>query len=206
MISPFDIPIILDDGHSMNGETLKMLILIPKGFVPNDIGIMLPFSHIKLGNQLTKLSSSTYIHEIAHTQQESNSGYAESYLNKEVISVFLEKLSALESDPSGKLLCISEKTRFMYIARLMEQLVLSENGSILSDDEKLEYSMYIQSTLLAEKLFDMYLQERKQKNKDKYIYDIQGVFDGNQTIEDIINRRNITVNQGKDLSLIKRHI
>ena len=66
--------------------------------------------------------------------------------------------------------------------------------------------MYVKSILFAEKLFDMYQNERKQKNKDKYFYQIQDVFDGKIQVEDLIRSRNITPVQTQDLSLLKRHI
>ena len=66
--------------------------------------------------------------------------------------------------------------------------------------------MYLKSSLYAEKLFDMYLNERKQKNKDKYFYRIQDVFDGKMTVDDLISQKNITVGNSQDMSLLKRHM
>lgn len=66
--------------------------------------------------------------------------------------------------------------------------------------------MYVKSILFAEKLFDMYLNERKQKNKDKYFYGIQDVFDGKITVEDMIRNRNITTANSQDLGMLKRHL
>jgi len=205
-ISPFELPIVLKKGDSMIGEVIKPLILLPKEFIPKEIMGFVPFSDIHLGDEITTLSVPTYIHEIAHTQQESNPGYAKSYFNKEVISIFLEKLSAYENDPTGNLLKVSERRRFMHIKTSIDSLKIDDKMHILTEEERLDCAMYIQSTLLAEKMFDMYLQEKKVKKREKYIYDIQDVFDGKQTVEDILEKRNITINQGKDLSLIKRHI
>lgn len=205
-VNPLDLNIELVDGHSMVGEVEKSLFVIEKKFVPSDIGIIVPFSKIKLGKQLSILSASTYIHEIAHTQQESHPGYAESYLNKEVISIFLEKVSVLESDLTGEILKASERMRFLDLLRIIN--ILSLDGKVIKLDpkEKLEHLMYLRSTLLAQKLFDLYISERKQKNKDKYLCDVQDVFDGKITIEELLKRRNVTINQAKDISLIKRHM
>ena len=123
-VSPFDLPVKLVEGHSMIGEIKKALMIIPKEFIPENTGVMIPFVNIELGKELDELSSSTYVHEIAHTQQESHPGYAKSYLNKEVISIFLEKLSALEKDPTGKLLLMSERKRFLYLANVISTLYL----------------------------------------------------------------------------------
>jgi hypothetical protein len=205
-ISPFELPIKLVDGHSMIGEVKKPLMIIPDEAIPKEIGKFIPFEEIELGSELTPISAATLIHEISHTQQESQPGYAESILNKEVISIFLEKLSALELDPSGKLLKASEQCRFQ---NLKESITtLQADGVILKldDETRLTSSIYIQSTLLAEKLFDLYIRERKQKKKDSYIYNIQDVFDGKITVEELLKKHTININQGKDLSLIKRHL
>ena len=59
--------------------------------------------------------------------------------NKEVISLFIEKLVALELDPTGELLRLSERNRFRYISELksilssiktMEVFPLSINLSV----------------------------------------------------------------------------
>jgi hypothetical protein len=65
--------------------------------------------------------------------------------------------------------------------------MLQADGVILKldDETRLTSSIYIQSTLLAEKLFDLYINERKQKKKDSYIYNIQDVFDGKITVEEL---------------------
>ena len=94
----------------------------------------------------------------------------------------------------------------MLLSDDIRKLFLDGKFIKLSDEDRLNTMTYVQSTLLAEKLFDMYLKERKQKEKDKYIRDIQNVFDGRQTVDDMIGRRGVTLNQCLDTSLIKRHI
>lgn len=88
-----------------------------------------------------------------------------SILNKEVISIFLEKIAALELDPTGELLKISERRWFTDLLDTFRLLKLNEFTHTLSPEELLNNSIYIHSTLLAEKLFDLYLEERKQKKR-----------------------------------------
>lgn len=201
-INPLDLPINFVDGHSMVGEIKKPIIITP--IESKDDNRQVYFSHINLGKQLTQLSAATLIHEIAHSQQEQNIGYTEDYLNKEIISIFLEKVAALEMDPTGELLRISELTRFN--DTLYRYYSLSLKKGIISGENDAKDFLYIKSTFFAEKLFDMYLNERKQKNKDKFFYQIQDVFDGKITVEDLIRNRNITPAQTQDLSLLRRHI
>lgn len=201
-INPLDLPINFVDGHSMVGEIQKPIIITPIESGSDNRQVY--FSHINLGSQLTQLSAATLIHEIAHSQQEQNIGYADDYLNKEIISIFLEKVATLEADPTGELLRISELTRFNDILYLYYSLSLKKG--VISGEEDAKDLLYIKSTFFAEKLFDMYQNERKQKNKDKYFYQIQDVFDGKIQVEDLIRSRNITPAQTQDLSLLKRHI
>ena len=205
-VSPFDIPIKLVDGHSMIGEIQKGLIMSNEALELTGMKKIIPFRHIELGKELTPLSSCTYAHEIAHSQLESNPGFVKNYLNKEVISVFIEKVSALELDPSGEMLKFSERIRFVDIATKISELNLDEKFKVLTEEQKLENIMYIRSALLAEKLFDMYINERKDKHRRRYIYDIQDIFDGKQTVEDFIDKNKVTIEQGKNLELIRRHI
>ena len=207
MVDPFTLPITLVSGNSMVGEIKKPLILCPEPDFKENIQI--PFSNIELGDNLTALSTATYIHEISHSQTESIPGYAESYHLKDVISIFLEKLAILEQDPTGNLLRISEQTRFAHcneaLQRLRNAKLLKKFGSYTST-QALEDSMYIKSTLLATKLFDNYQKARKPKDKQKILSSIQSVFDGQQTIEELLSKQGITLAQAIDTNLIKRHI
>lgn len=205
-VSPFDIPIKLVDGHSMVGEIKKGLIMSNEALQLAGMKKIIPFINIELGKELTLLSSCTYAHEIAHSQLESNPGSVKNYLNKEVITVFLEKVSALELDPSGEMLKFSERRRFIDIAQKISEINLDGKFKVLTEEQKLENIMYIRSALLAEKLFDMYINERKDKHRRRYIYDIQDIFDGKQTVEDFIDKNKVTIEQGKNLELIRRHI
>ena len=196
--SPYDLDVKLIQGHSMIGEVSKPLMLTDEFDTPNR---KIYFSHIGLGNQLTGVSAGTLAHEITHTQQERHLGYAEDYLHREVLSIFVEKLVANEIDPTGKLLQLSERVRF---SQLLGQYLNCKNKVNYSKDQEINDLMYIKSTLIANKLFDMYMSERKQKNRDKYIDDIQKVFDGKITVEELINSRNITISKCQDPMLLKR--
>lgn len=198
--SPYNIPIRLAEGHSMIGEVQKPIILIPS---EEEYQLeQIPFSQIMLGNKLTKLSTSTYIHEIAHTQIESIPGSTQVYLNREVVSIFLEKLSAYEADPTGNLLKISERMRFIFWSSNVDILTSKKTDS---REKQIDAMVYIQSTLLAEKLFDMYLRSSKEQ-RTSYIYDIQDIFNGKKTVEEILEKRDITFTNSKDLKLVLRHI
>lgn len=205
-INPFELPVTLVEGHSMVGEIFKPLIVVPDQSFNKEVEI--PFSHIELGDKLTRLSIATHAHEIAHSQTEGIKGFAEDYLNKEVISLFMEKLAALDIDPSGELLRLSERNRFRYISEL-HGIISNPQFAMkigVTKEQILDAIMYVQSTLYATKLFDEYQKARKPKDKQRIIDGIQAVFDGKITVEDMLAHRGITYGQIKDTSLIRRHI
>lgn len=207
LVSPFDLPIILTEGHSMVGEVTKPIPICTEPSYKEKL--IVPFSHITLGDNLTDLSIATYIHEIAHVLTESNIGYTEDYYLKEVISIFLEKLAALELDPTQELLKTSERIRFKYLSDIITLLKNKDfllKNNMVTEDYLLKESTYVNATLLATKLFDNYLKLRKPKDKNKFLQKIQQIFDGNLTVEQLLQSEGITIQQAKDLNLIKRHI
>lgn len=198
--SPFDLDIELVDSHAMFGLVEKPLIITPAGL--EEVNRQMYFSKVQLSNSTNLISVGTYIHEIAHLEQESNIGYTDDYLNREIISIFLEKVVAQELDSTGELLRLCEQIRF---AEMISRYSENFRNPNLEYNKKADNLCYIKSTLMATKLFDMYMQERKQKNKDKYFDDINDVFDGKQKVEDIIAKRNINIRQCQDQQLILRH-
>ena len=198
-VEPFNIDINLINGHAMTGQLVKNLVIIPGQEYIADRPIY--FSHIEIGRELNPLSIGTIAHEISHTEQERNPGYTRDLLHKEVLSIFIEKLIVQEKDPSGKLLNLSERMRFLDLfSRFSSMYVDSCNFSL---EQQIDNLTYIKSILLAEKLFDMYQQDN---NKDKYIYDIQEVFNGHKTIEDILCSRKINIRNSQDIEVLSRHI
>lgn len=186
----------------MSGRIFQPLAMI-EGF-ENDPSRKIYFSGIELGDQLNLLSASTLVHEMAHIQQQSNIGYAADYNYKEMISIFLEKVSALEADPTGELLKISERCRLKNV--IQNYITLTYFGNSLPEADKIDDLMYLKSSLYAGKLFDMYLNERKQKNRDKYFYGIQDVFDGKRTVDDLVSQYQINVARSLDMGLLRRHM
>ena len=107
-------------------------------------------------------------------------------------------------EPSGNLLKLSERTRLADLLNGYASLLT--NPKSITELQKINNLMYIKSTLYAEKLFDLYLNERKQKNRDKYFMGIQDVFDGKITGEDMVRSKNITTANSQDLGMLKRHL
>lgn len=200
-IEPFDLPIVKNENYDLDSTIIKPKCIYP-GFCCEK-NRKPYFSKIRVGRLLNEFTPVAFSHEIMHLETESVLGYTDEYLNREVLSIFIEKVFASEFDRTGKLLKIFEKMRFR---DLINQYNKYLNNGKLSNENMIVSLTYIRSTLIAEKLFDMYLQEKKTKNRDKYIYDIQDIMDGKIKLEEMLEKRNITLDKCQDLSYLRRHI
>jgi len=201
-ISPFDLDIHLVDGMLLTGKVHKPLIISPDD-LDEDIRKVY-FEYIEIGKTLNLLSVPIYAHEIMHTQVDQRIGAVEDALNAEVLSIFIEKIAANEINSTGMALKLCERERIAHLSLYLKTLMLPD--SIADKEDKFKSLMYIKSILIANKLFDMYISERKPKNKDKYFDDINSVISGNMTVEELINKRDITIAKCQDYGLILRHI
>ena len=205
-VSPFDIPIELVFGHSMVGYVRNPLLVIPGCCYC--FSRRVPFDIIGLGSDLTKVSSATYVNEISDTQIESNIGACEDYLNKEVISIFLEKLSAYELDPTLELLKAQERMRYahMYECIRMGSFSIVDTTGSVQQQRAIDSFMYVNSCIIAERLFDDYLKCKTQEERDSYIIGIQKIYDGMITVEEFLGKKGITLENSVDYKVLKKHI
>ena len=197
---PFEIPRVFIPGHTMEGETQKPLALIPDETYLQRVPIV--FSKIHLGNNITTLSSATYAHEITHTQLESIKGAVRNYHNKEVLSVFIEKISAYRQNPDAYK--ISDMMRLRHLLECISILAMAKNTNI-SKSLLIEQEAYVISILKAYKLFDLYVSSNAKKKKEM-LANIQRVFDGNLVLEDFLAIYNITNENSLNSESIKRHL
>lgn len=184
--SPYDIPIEFS-GESITHEKLL-----------ND---SVYFYSINIDKRTTKMSVPIYIHELGHTQLDSQRGVVIDYHNREVISIFLEQLSALMMDKSGKLLRNVELYRYQDLLRCIKVLI----GNIKDDLYKLEACVFVVSTLKSDCLFDKYMSSDN-KIKEEILWGIQKIFDGKETVEDLLDRYNISFEYSNSSMLIKRRL
>ena len=199
LIHPFSVPLKLGNYDSVFNGSMSMEIMgIPHSdFIPD---LSIAFTEIYIDSVISDLSVSVYGHELTHTQIESVKKACLDFQNCEVISIFNEKLCALELDPTGKLLKEIEKRRFKAMAKNIKTITYS--------DEKFEIfksSYYINSTLKATHLFDKYLYGSEEE-KERIINGIQRIFDGEISVEDLLKEHSITYKNSCSTELIKRHI
>ncbi len=182
---PFEIPIIITNGHSMVGELVKGLV-IPLATNDELKRMPVPMCHIKLGSNLTKISSATYVHELTHSQLESLKGAVRDYHNKEVLPIFFERIAADEISPE-----LARTSDLMRLRHLKEELELGKlyyaSKGHISYPEKVEHDMYVISILKAYNLYDLY-KESTDEVKKEILANIQQIFDGKQTLEEFLDK------------------
>ena len=201
MISPYDLPLRLGHYDSVFNGSLSIEVMgIPHTDFISELFITFP--EIFIDSTIGDLSPLVYAHELTHTQIESVKKACQNYQNCELISIFNEKLCALELDSTGTLLKEIEKRRLKSIAKNIEKLL---NPKEYSSFELFKSSFYITSTLKATHLFDKYIQS-DQTGKERIINGIQRVFDGEISIETLLEENNITYENSCNPELIKRHI
>ncbi|HIT22343.1 MAG TPA: hypothetical protein IAB56_05205 [Candidatus Scybalousia intestinigallinarum] len=199
-INPNQIPIEYISGHSMIGECHKFLTLILDDEYLKKV--IIPICKISLGDNITKLSTATKVHEITHTQLERVKQTTKHYHNKEVLPIFLEKVVALELDNSLELLTACETMRFRSFLEYVLDLYEENNHS---RTERVEASAYITSTLKAVNLFDRYLESNQEERKE-ILAGIQMVFDGKTTVEEYLDSQDITLENSTNIGLIQKHL
>lgn len=199
-ISPFSLPIKLVTGHSMVGEINKVAFDIEGVSIKEPTPII--FSSVNLGENVSLLSAATLGHEVAHSQLERIKGSCTLYYHKEVVPIFIEKLMAMELDPSGELLKKSEEVRADWLRSCIYAVVIDRNK--YSPEELLEYSAYIHSTVIADHLFDRYINGNSDI-QSKILDDIQKIFNGDIKVYDMIRDNNVGWEESKkNIELIKR--
>lgn len=183
--SPYSIPIRFASESKVREKVLNNVIY---------------FYMICLERRFSKELLPIYVHEIAHTQLDSQKGSVENYHNNEIIPIFLEKLVALVTDETGKTyrnICIE---RYEEILKCIKIINNKEYDSLY----RLDASVFLNSILKADYLFEMYMNVSTIK-KSEILLGIQMIFDGKETVEDFLCRYNICLENSKK-NFMKRKI
>ncbi len=196
LVNPFDIPITeikYNDNNTNLGMTFLRKINIP-GVESN-----LLVNHICINKN--NLSREIYSHEIAHTQY-NNSYNSISYLDDEVISIFLERLAQDEFNSKNML--------YLRLQHLCKGILFLEENKYTDDEvkiyQKIEFLKYIESTLKAYLLYSKLKNESLSSTRNRIIDDINDVFSKKITVQELLSKHDITRDNCKSLSLFKQTI
>ena len=156
------------------------------------------FREINLSNQVTEQTSSSYVHEITHTQLDSLKGSFRDYNNFEVISIFNELFHASILDHDEKILILNDSRRIHEMNVTAQELKNHHNGTSTMDrEELLDCCKYLISDLKAYNLFSTFYYGSN-AIKNEIIQSIQDIFDGYLTVEELLLKYDITYDSIED--------
>ena len=202
MINPFKLPINYKlDG--INGGTLvTQSVLTEDETLHKELlnKLNLYFTNIELPKRTTEVSTSSYIHEITHSQLESHKGIIEDFNNVEVLSIFNELLYAYnycEPIIFKKLLTNILNSLFLSFNSIYEYKEANFIKSVIGGIEYGDFDYhtdikYLISTLKALKLFIKCTGDDR-VTKYHIINLINKVFNGDMTVEELLDK--IEINQ-----------
>ena len=151
------------------------------------------FSEINLNGQTTEQTSSSYVHEITHTQLDRLKGSIQEYYNMEVLSIFNELFHASILDNDERILRLNDSRRIYEMSISAQELRDHHDGkSLMSRDELLDCCKYLISDLKAYKLFAIFY-SANDTIKNEILDDIQSIFDGFMTVEELLAKYEITL-------------
>lgn len=184
-INPLKLPVNLVPGDDIFSGSVTEIITNRK---PHII-----FSAINLNGQITEQTSSSYVHEITHTQLDRLKGSTQEYYNMEVLSIFNELFHASILDNDERILRLNDSRRIYEMSISAQELRNHHDGkSLMSRDELLDCCKYLISDLKAYKLFAIFY-SANDTIKNEILDDIQSIFDGFMTVEELLAKYEITL-------------
>ncbi len=164
------------------------------------------FKSIVFNPNTTELFSSSYVHEITHSQLNSIRGSYEDYFNQEVLSIFLELIHAKEVSEHEKILRIQEANRVYEISELTKEQIEFATGRLdLSREDQIENSKYIQSDLIALRLFSIYYFSHYSIQKE-ILMKVQEVFNGEITVEEFLEAFGVSFENSQDKKMLGKYL
>lgn len=189
-INPLELPInLLDADDVFSGSVTEIFIDRPPHIV---------FRKINISKVISEQTSSSYIHEITHTQLDSLKGSIREYYNLEILSIFNELFHSSILDKEERILKLNDSRRIHEMRVSAEELKDYHDGKIEMDREKLlDSCKYLISGLKAYNLFITFYFANEELQND-ILDDIQAIFEGYQTLEELLTKYNITYENSQE--------
>lgn len=192
-IDPYELPI-------KNVSNLEMVELDGVTTDDQDLRSNHAYINVCLPSSNTPLIGTIYNHEIMHSQV-TNGGKTKNYQNTEVLSMFMEDLTALDLDNSCSVYHFLKRAGLKQLYLYFQHILSLRYSTSL--EEIIATSAYITSELKCNHLFSLYI-NGNENQKQHIIALIQSVIDGKQTVEDILDNLNITYKNSCNPDIIKR--
>ena len=156
------------------------------------------FTDIRIMNQADDLTASVLVHEMTHALLDRHKGIISNILHDEVLSIYMELLTAYKIDNTEKLLNIAMQDRLLnFKSQIIEKYLNEYNGCMFNEESK-----YIDSSLYAFALFDKY-KKASQKGKKSLTKEINKTLSGDRTLEDTLSKLDITEKEGSKIIIKK---
>ena len=192
IIHPFEIPVTLDDTLGIEGGYCNPVFL---GKIDNITNIV--FTEFIISKKMSVLTPGIYAHEIVHSQLEYNNS-VKNYVHSEVLPIFFDMLTALYMNDNYETLRINEQKRLLRLYNT----IINYNNKVLMPYKKIKLLMGIISILEAEQLFDKFFYSNN-NDKSEIIFKINNVLAGNLFVEDLLEEKNIFINNQNSKNIIK---
>lgn len=186
-VSPYKLPVFpIDRQDVLEGSILEEFHLEPQREP------IILFRGIELTRPTHEQSSTTYVHEITHTQLDSLRGSIQEYYNMEVICLFNELYHSAVLSQDERILILDDKRRLFEMRTIVEELLSHKNGQKqCTRDELLNNCKYLISDLKAYNLFCIFYNGNA-AIRNEILDDIQSIFDGYMTVEELLLKYDIT--------------
>lgn len=165
----------------------------------NETGILKKLPVVETGVEINASDNhsmkSTYIHELYHMLLFRNKGYTSNLLYEEFIPYFVQKVSSIEI--SDGVLESDNIYRLNILSNFLNNYSLDDNYY-----DKVFDAEYIMAFVLSENLFIKYISgsDKIKKEIDSYI---KNVVTGKKRIEDLLEKFNITPEEGSKILINK---
>ena len=148
-------------------------------------------SEIQLLNQNDDLGSTILIHEMTHALVDRHKGIIKNGVHNELLSIYMELLSAFELDETGQLFDIATLSRIQHLKNNMLSFYQNQyNGYIIDRQDD-----YIDSTLYAFCLLKTYI-KASDKARKSITAEVNKTLSGERQLEETLERLNITEEEG----------
>ena len=190
LVDPFELPVrFVNEPYYYGNVSLCTNISDNPEFLKH---MKIFFKSIELGHKTNDMTGVCYVHEIVHTQLESIKGIVKDYYNSELLSIFIELVYSYEK--GVVLLRETLKNRInMFLTEFHSLYNFISSKDITEDGlwHNVIACKYIVSTVKAFHLFcNYYVGDDIEKNS--ILWEIQSVFSGRKSLEDVLDILGIT--------------
>lgn len=189
-IDPFKIPVEFVYGDYFAGDLVLGYDFSDELKVLKKMKIY--FEKIYLSKVQSIINSSSYVHEIVHTQIERKGAIIDSN-NSEALSIFMELVFLNDLDSDSLLAYVGLLSRISYMIASYNLLIKNNDPTdIVSNYSNTKYFV---STAKAIALFDKYINSST-LIRSEIINNIQSIFDGDMIVDNFLNYFDATVEKG----------